>query len=213
MRAFAHGKGRFACTSQSERDRLMRSAVEIINARMTAGVAVSCRLAEMKALSPAWIRGFGNAYPVCCHWSMNALVMVLQDSGINENISYVFESGHPHEAEARDFVKIASASPELNAFYRHEGVSFLPKEDAIPLQAADLLAWEWAKCRDETLDQGIRPLRKSLRKLFEHAPKRYKVAHMEGVRLANAMDKYRKVGLEQLEEESLAKAAGQMRLR
>ncbi len=207
MKEFAHCKGRFLGISPTERDRLMREAVKIINARMTAGVAVSCKLPEMQKVSPKWIRGFGHAYPVCCHWAMNALCLVLRSEGITDSISYFFEKGHPHEAEARDFVKSASLSPELKKMYKHETDSFIPKSDAVPLQAADLLAWEWAKFKDETLDQNLRPLRKSLRALFEYAPKRYKVVHCGGASLARAMAKTRRLFYEQVEEECIEKAA------
>jgi|SRR5271157_1706638 len=205
MNEFAHRRKGFAGMSDNEHARLMREAVRIINARMTAGVAVSCRLSEMQALSPAWIRGFGHAYPVCCHWAMNALCLVLRSEGISDSIAYFFEKGHPHEAEARDFVKTASLSPELKKMYRHESDHFIPKSDAVALQAADLLAWEWVKFKDETLDQNLRRLRKSLRALFEYAPKRYKVAHCGGASLAKAMAKTRHLFYEQIEEEGLEK--------
>ena len=207
MNEFAHGRGRFTGVPQRERDRLLREAVRIINARITAGAAVSCKLEEMKAVSPKWIRGFGNAYPVCCHWAMTALVMVLEKLSVTAPIAYVFEKGHPDEAEARDFVKTASLSDELRAKYRYHSDSFIPKTDAVPLQAADLLAWEWAKFDDETLEQGLRPLRKSLRALFEYDSKRYQVSRFGGAKLVRAMEKYARLGYEQLEEERLAKAA------
>jgi len=84
MKEFAHGAKRFSGCIQSERDALMRDAVKLINRRMTVGVAVSCMVPEMKKLSPRWIRGFGNAYPVCCHWAMSALILALDKAGISD---------------------------------------------------------------------------------------------------------------------------------
>ena len=43
-----------------------------------------------------------------------------------------------------------------------------------------MLAWEWAKFRDETLEQQRRPIRKSLRSLFASNPKRYSGSHVTG---------------------------------
>lgn len=208
MKEFAHGRGAFSGVSQSERDALLKNAVRIINQTVTAGVAVSCRIAEMDALSPKWLRGFGHAYPVCCHWAMTSLIIVLDKVGVQNEVSYVFEKGHPHEAEARDVVKMAGALPELKAMYRHYADAFIPKSDAVPLQAADLLAWEWAKCKDETLDQDKRRLRGSLRALFEYDTRRYQIAHLGGQTLADAMARYASFGYEQLREEAaLAEAA------
>lgn len=204
MKHFAHRRGRYTGMSDAEHARMMREAVRIINSRMTAGVAVSCSVPEMRAVSPIWIRGFGNAYPVCCHWAMVALATLLKRVGVIDPIAYIFEKGHPHEAEARYFVATASLSPELKKYYRHHSDAFVPKSDAVPLQAADLLAWEWAKFRDETLERQLRPMRGSLRALFEFQPERYKVVHSTGVPLIKAMAKARELIYEQLAEQQAA---------
>jgi len=133
---------------------------------------------------------------------MMSLGNLMADANLSGDVTYVFEAGHPSEPEARDFIKRAIVSPEVKSSYRHNGDSFLAKPDAVPLQAADLLAWEWAKCRDETLEQGIRPLRKSLRALFESAPKRYKVAHITGPPLVRFMTAVRELGLFQEEADA-----------
>jgi hypothetical protein len=70
-----------------------------------------------------------------------------------------------------------------------------------------MLAWEWAKFRDETLEQQRRPIRKSLLSLFASNPKRYSGSHVTGEPLARFMMKIRELGLLQLqEEEAEAKA-------
>lgn len=196
-----HGTEAFAGTTLNERNALLVEAVKIINARMSIGVAVSCKLAEVKQHAPAWVCGFGHAYPVCCHLAMTALGKCLEEQRDPESVVYIFESGHPYENEARRFMANAVQCPDLKRSYRHHGDSFLPKSDAVPLQAADLLAWEWAKFRDETLEQPIRRLRKSLRELVRSAPKRYKMHHVTGAPLVKFMDQVRTLGLFQMAEE------------
>jgi uncharacterized protein DUF3800 len=205
MKEFAHGRKHFAETTPEQRDFMMREAVKIINSRMTVGVAVSCRLHEMREYSPAFIKGFGSAYSVCCHWVMNSVCMALDKAGIKEPIAYVFEAGHPHEKEARHFVRKMNELPEIKAFYRHHSDSFLPKNDAVPLQAADLLAYEWLKFKDETLDKDKRKIRANLLALFQHAPGRYLIAHVEGETLRKGMERYRNIGYEQVAEQAIAK--------
>lgn len=208
MNEFVHGVGRFRETTPAQRDFMMREAVKIINKRMTVGVAVSCRLKEMKEYSPTFIRGFGNAYSVCCHWVMNSVCMVLDKAGIKERIAYVFEAGHPHEREARSFVKQMATYQPTKDFYRHHSDAFMPKGDAVPLQAADLLAYEWLKFKDETLDKRKREIRASLYALFKHAPGRYQLAHVEGEKLKRAMERYRSLAYEQIAEQAIAKSLG-----
>jgi len=196
-----HGRGAFAGTTPNERDTLIVEAVRIINARMSIGVGVSCNLAELKTHSPKWIRGFGHAYPVCCHLAMTALGTYLDKCGNLEEVAYVFESGHAYESEARDFIKNVVVCAELKQRFRYHSDAFVPKSDAVPLQPADLLAWEWAKFRDETLEQSVRRIRKSLRELFRSAPQRYRMHHITGKPLAKYMDQVRSLGLLQIKEQ------------
>jgi hypothetical protein len=195
------GRGEFKDVTRSERDVMLRKAVQIINSRVTFGVAVSCNVDEVLLHSPRWLRGFGHAYPVCCHLCMTTVGNMLRDRGIRERAIYTFEKGHEFEAEARDFVKMTTANPEVAESYLWGGDAFLPKADAVPLQAADLFAWEWAKCRDETFEQQLRPMRNSLRALFESDPKRYSVSHITGQPLITFMNQIRALGLEQLAEQ------------
>jgi hypothetical protein len=193
MREFIHLRGRFKEITQQERDRMLCEAVNIINRRITLGVAISCHTHEVDAISAKFVRGYGHAYPLCCHLAMSDAVIGLNEAGYQGNIAYVFEAGHAHEAEARDFVKVAALNDELRSMFRYHSDAFIPKSDAVPLQAADLLAWEWAKCQDETIEQPIRHVRKSLKSLFLHAPKRYKVAHCTGDMLKEYMHNIREL--------------------
>lgn len=194
-------RGEFKGIGDSERDRLIQAAVKVINKRIAFGVAVSCNVAEVQRLTPAWIQGFGHAYPICCHWAMAALGIAIAKTGLPDRIVYIFKAGHEYEAEARAFIgHVAAPGSPLKEQFRHHGDAFLPKTDAVPLQAADMLAWEWAKCQDETISTPIRPLRQSLRALFQSAPSRYTVHHMTGKKMAEWLDVARQSGLEQLRE-------------
>jgi hypothetical protein len=206
MRDLTHRSRAFKGISAEEQHRLIVEAVKIVNRRITAGFAVSCNIREVELLSPKWIRGFRHAYALCCHLSMVAVGTFLAKTGNEERVNYVFESGHPHEAEARDFMRHVVQNPDVKESYRHSGDAFLSKADAVPLQAADMLAWEWAKFRDETLEQQRRPIRKSLLSLFASNLKLYSGAHVTGEPLAKFMLKIRELGLIQIREEEEAKA-------
>jgi len=208
MRELAHRIGAFSGIQAAEQHRLMVEAVKIINRHVSAGFAISCNLHEVKLLAPRWVRGFGDAYPLCCHLTMLAVGQFLEKSGSAERVTYVFESGHSSEAETTDFIRSAVQSPQVAESYRYAGAEFLLKSEAVPLQAADMLAWEWAKFRDETLEKGIRPLRRSLRALFENDPKRYSGAHVTGEPLAKFMVQIRELGLLQLREERAKGGSG-----
>jgi hypothetical protein len=117
-----------------------------------------------------------------------------------ERISYIFEDGHPGCKEADDFIRATSQCYAFKKMYHYRSHAFVPKSDAVPLQAADMLAWEWTKFKDETLDKGSRELRKSLRALFQAHPKQYKIAHITGSSLRKYFAQWDEIGKEELRE-------------
>jgi len=197
-------RGTFDGISNQERDRLIREAVKLINKRISFGVAISVNVSEINSLSPKWIQGFGHAYPVCCHFAMAGIGTALEKAEYADDVAYFFEAGHAYESEARRFLThVTSKAGPLKAYYRHRSDTFAPKTDAVPLQAADMLAWEWTKCQDETIEQRMRPVRRSLRALVESNVSRYTVLHFTGPLLARYLRTVRDLGLSQLDEDEI----------
>ena len=96
------------------------------------------------------------------------------------DVAYVFEAGHPFQADAHKLIESYTRYPQLKSIYHHEGHAFLPKSDAVWLQAADLFAWEYGKYKDETVDQPLRLARKSLRALVEGNQDRFWIKDLSG---------------------------------
>lgn len=205
MKDLVHKKKGYKTISDDERNRLVKKAVSIVRHRFTYGVAVTVNKHEYEAQAPRFIRGFRNAYPFLCHLAMSAVPHIAEKNGDRRSVHYVFEAGHSFEAEALFAVGQVVQVPELKAHYRYAGHSFLPKADAVALQAADLLAWETAKFKDETLDQKVRDIRLSLLSLFTPDIQRYHVSFCGGASLTRSLDKYEALAIEQIEEEGDAK--------
>jgi hypothetical protein len=198
----------FKNITEKQRDNFVRRAVPIIKKHSLKGVIVSCNIHEVRALSPRWICGFGDAYPLCCHLAMFAVGKWLRETERAERVAYVFEAGHELSGEANRFMTNVLKAPELQEAYCYHAHAFVPKADAIPLQAADFLAWVWGKFRAETLERKIRPPRGSLVALVEREShgfdeKKFIGVHVTGEPLAKYLRQIRKLGLEQLEEEGL----------
>lgn len=188
-------RGSFEGISDRERERLIVEAIRVIKSRMSAAFAVSCNVDEITETAPKGARGFSRAYPLCCHLCMSEVGRFLRSSNSADRVTYIFEAGHPYEGEARTFIRQVILSPVVKESYRHEGDAFLPKKDAVPLQAADLLAWEWTKFRDETLEQNLRPIRKSFLALVQRDPKLFRMSHVTGEPLKRFMGHVRELGL------------------
>jgi hypothetical protein len=208
---------RFKGIDQTEADRLGKGAVAIINRRISFAVAVSCDLSELAQVLPRfivgekgyYIDGMQNAYPFCCHLSMALLGGLVQKSNSDDGIAYVFESGHKFAPAAHRFMGLTDRSNELKEYYSHRSHAFVPKSDAVPLQAADMLAWEWAKFMDETVITGKRHMRASLKALLAPTgtldPTRRVGKHVTGAPLRRFMAQATQLGILQVQEQSAAK--------
>jgi hypothetical protein len=181
----------FKDLSRQECDRLIKEAVKIIKYRMTFGVVVSCDARQVDQHSPKFIVGFGHAYPVCCHLVMGVTGEWAREHRPGEKVTFIFEAGHKYESEANHFVCDALGSLGMKDYWQYGGHAFLSKQDATPLQAADFLAWEWTKFKDETHDKNIRPIRRSLRALIEGSRSRYWTAHLKDEALRKYSDHVR----------------------
>lgn len=201
MKELAHGIKRFEGTDTG---RLIKDAVKIIRRRISFGVVVSCDTNELRPLLPTWIDGYQHAYPVCCHLAMDLLGRLVRESGHDDEIAYFFESGDEFSRAAHRFMDYADRAPELKEAYRHHSHTFIDKDKALALQAADILAWEWTKYLDETVAIHKRNMRMSLVALLEkdglYNDKKYRVNHVTGEPLRTYMAGITKLGLLEAEE-------------
>jgi hypothetical protein len=200
----------FKGISEADRDLLIREAVRIVAQRFTYGVAVAANVAEYDAIAPKFMTGFKSPYSFLCHMAMTAVPLIARKHSDPSPVTYIFEAGHSDRAEAEAFVGLMGTTEESRKHYRYSGHAFLPKADAIPLQAADLLAWEVGKFRDETLP-GYRDFRKSLEALTEGRTKRYHWSFLEGPTLRESMQQIGEQGLQQIQEYKDGKRDGRVR--
>jgi hypothetical protein len=199
----------FKGISDPERDRFLKSAVSIVRNRLTYGVAITVNVHEYERVAPKFIRGLRTPYPFLCHMAMTAMAERARLFEDSRPITYVFEDGHECQFEAQLMVGLMSTSPELRERYQYGGHAFVPKAQAPPLQAADLLAWEVAKFKVESVDPDgatARPIRQSLLNLVASDTKRFNFAFCGGESLERTMKKYAALGVEQVMEERAAKA-------
>jgi hypothetical protein len=77
-------------------------------------------------------------------------------------VSYLFEKGNPApQGDADALMHLVRRDANLRRAYHYHSHGFAGKRDALPLQAADLLAWEYGRFKGEHLDSPGRkePLR------------------------------------------------------
>jgi hypothetical protein len=202
--------GRFSGLNTTQTGELLKAGIAAIKRRFSFAAVVSCQLGEIHDLLPTWMDGFQHAYPVCCHMAMHTLGTLINDADTHENVAYFFESGDAFSDAAHRFMNLVETSPELKRSFSHESHTFISKSHARPLEAADVLAWEWAKYMDETRDAKRRPMRKSLAALMSDKgdfDKRYRGIHLTGDPLKIWCQRVESVGLLQVHEDMLTKGA------
>lgn len=88
---------------------------------------------------------FATSMPAYSYLLMVAVAAVRQwatTTNYDGRIAYFFESGHRHASEANQYMNmIAEYGPEVIEFMYYYAHAFLDKRNALPLQAADMLAW------------------------------------------------------------------------
>jgi hypothetical protein len=166
MKELAPGGGQFKGVPDKERQQIGRWLVELINARKTYGITVAVSEADYAAtMPPEWIQQYGQAYTTCVRLCVHHLGAWADKQKYYGHIAYFFESGATHEAEADGLLRGMGADPEMKRKIRYGSHTFADKRIVLPLQLADVGAWEFTKLEVDTRINRKRPARASMRSL------------------------------------------------
>lgn len=162
MKDLAASQGEFRDLSKEERGDFLKEAVSIVNRYRLVAVACSCRVSDFNVLKRIRrFHGFNSPYAVCTHTCMILIGNWLRLQKNPARVAYLFEAGHRHAPDAERLLSRVTEAASIKNSYRYRDHKFLEKTDAVPLQAADLLAWEYAKFQDESAHQFKREPRAS----------------------------------------------------
>jgi hypothetical protein len=142
MSACAGGGEPFEDKTMPERIAIETKLIELTKRSTAYGFAVTLNEAEYDAIVPKTDQ-LGSAYSYCLRMCLVAVRAWAEHAKFNGDIAYFFESGHRHQAEANAIMDMIFRDPGHRARYRYAAHAFADKKKARPLQAADLLAWQW----------------------------------------------------------------------
>ncbi len=180
-RLFAHGvEKRFSSLSKKQRTDLVIRLIGIIKRRMTIGIAISMSDTDFGQIpGPNWVRG--GPYGFCALHALAAVVAWAEKRSYSGKITYFFESGHRHEGHTNEVFQELRRHPSGAAGLRYHSHAFAGKRDVRPLQAADLLAYEWHKeLKRRNGPPTHRSMRRSLMSLLDqtHIAKHFQAKHV-----------------------------------
>ena len=149
MSECAHGSGIFRDMSKDERTTVATKMIQIIKRRAERGFAVTVDEAEYRmvtsAAPPSSKPLFGDAYSWCVHACIAGVGSWINYHRVSVTTSFFFESGHKSQTAANRTMNLLFDSPLAKAQYGYVTHSFIEKTSFSPIQAADILAWQWAK--------------------------------------------------------------------
>ena len=165
----AHGVGEFSKLNTQRRKDLVVSLVGYFKRRMEIGIAVSISETDFGRIEPpSWERG--GPYGLAALQVLGAVVAWAEKYSYQGKISYFFEAGHEHQSATDDAINMVRDGDQKRGttYLRYHSHTFAGKRDLRPLQAADLLAYEWQKeLRRLNVPSERRPRRRSLESLLE----------------------------------------------
>ena len=137
--------GEFEGWKPERRDELVKRILPVIPKHKLAGVVIGIRLHEFeKAMKPhpELSEMFGTPYTACFHWTVQRIMNLMEQVGNNERIAFFHET-NDYQGEAIDAFKFIKEQRT-----KHKSImslTFGTKDDYVPLQAADVLAYEGNK--------------------------------------------------------------------
>ena len=163
----AHGNEHFAQLTRQQRIKIATSLIGITKRRAACGFVVSVDLKAYQEVMPDW-GPTKSPYAFCARCVIDEMGKWFFRTNFRGKSSYFFEAGHKSRSEAEEVVSAVLTNP-LNEFnglhYGYAAHSFVSKQDAPSVQAADVLAWQWTT--DVKHQMTGRPRRKDFESLLE----------------------------------------------
>lgn len=171
MSKFEARRGEFTGWDKERRLRLQKRLIGIIKRRVNVGIFCALNLRDYEETMTEWRKAhFGSPYNFCVKLCLGFTSLWAQKYKRTEPITFVIERGAGYNSEINNSFNGIFADETLRKLFRLGSLTFVDKKAALPLQAADLFAYEvWKDATNRfVIDAGKkRPERKSFRSLRE----------------------------------------------
>ena len=138
----ANLQGEFEGWTAAERDKLAAKLLPLIGEAQLAGVVIGIHMEEFRraiASHPELKEIIGNPYGACFHWVAGTIIRLANRFDLNERTAF-FHEVNDYQEDARQSFKWIGKN--INSAARVISLTFGSKADFVPLQAADILAYE-----------------------------------------------------------------------
>lgn len=161
----AHGIGIFKDLPSLDRINIATRMIEIIKKRTIAGLSITVNEEEYREVVPSGCL-LGSPYSFCISSILTWLRHWL-DTGVSvDKTAFFFEAGHQSQKQSNGIMNDLFKDKTMREKYKYSSHTFVDKKDFMPVQAADLLAWQTYKDRINQIEG--REIRKDLSSLLKH---------------------------------------------
>jgi len=169
MTDFERGGGPFSGWSDNDRHKCLQRAYRIIADRTFLRISIAMHVSEYEEVfRPAE----ASAYGMCVVLWMQEIERQLEAGKVAGDIAYFFDRGSGFEKDVVGSFDFIRSRPDLMSRYRvsnyrieksFKPYSFVDKRKVLPIQAADMFAYEtWKQITRVFLPEEKSPVRKSL---------------------------------------------------
>lgn len=173
MTDFAARKGEYKSWGDKANCRLVK-LLSIINGAAIAAVSITIPLGLWKsALSDEEKARSGNPYCLAAFGCLHEITRWMrQHRSAADEIAYVYDQGDQGRGEVFKLFNAVYDDPNLRREYRLLSMRVEDKKRFVPLQAADVLAWEWNREAPKRLGLDSTPSQQEFR-LLDQVPWHY----------------------------------------
>jgi hypothetical protein len=143
MSACAHGVEPFDKLSMPERIDVEKKMIAITNKWMSHGMAITVHPDMYIRVMPMEKELGDSSYSFCARFCLTGARRCMDEKKLEGDCAYFFESGHRSQSEANAIMDRLYKNPTIRKTHHYSSHTFIEKSKATPLQAADLLAWQW----------------------------------------------------------------------
>jgi hypothetical protein len=144
MADLAHTKKHYKGWSDDRKKDHTRDLISIIHQQSRFGfaVAIDKKFYDRELDRQLGTNCYFSAYSFCALECLNMIRDWCEKSRYGGKIEYIFEAGHERKPELDRIFNQMKPDESFSERYRFEGHLFVTKYGGLPLQAADMLAWQ-----------------------------------------------------------------------
>lgn len=137
----AHGAEHFAGRAKDECIEVEKKVIALVKKHSERGFAAGIIEAEYNQTSLEEKHGL-TAYAFCWRYCLDLIRAWADAEATKDDIAYFMEAGHRDQSVVEKFFRDLASKPKARRRFRYVAHTFADKEKVLPLQAADLLAWQ-----------------------------------------------------------------------